>query len=160
MVENPEAVMRAVLSCDSDCASCTIDGVDAFERNCSEVALAALDQIATEPTARRRFIELRNMDSREMVTVSKILYANTVAKHTLVHCVDGERFVTKSLLELEQFGSPFIRVHRQWVVNGDHVGCLGWRGEEASVSLDSGDVIPVSRRQLADVLQALDEGTY
>jgi two-component system, LytTR family, response regulator LytT len=86
---------------------------------------------------------------------------------TYVHCETGRFCVDLSLTAIEtSLGPSWVRVHRNWVVNGEHVKALerGELGNEVvlggAVGAESGNLrIPIARDKLQAVRDRLLEGT-
>ncbi|MEM8962039.1 MAG: LytTR family DNA-binding domain-containing protein [Acidobacteriota bacterium] len=73
---------------------------------------------------------------------------------------DGRRFLTdESLAMLEErlHGHGFLRVHRAALVRLDAVRAVTTKWQKTHVELIDGQTVPVSRRNLAALRQALDE---
>jgi two-component system LytT family response regulator len=83
------------------------------------------------------------------VDTSQILYAESDSNYTNFVLVTGEKYlVSKTLGDVQDMleSRNFLRVHRQYVVNLDHIKRLV-KGEGTYLVLTDGSSIPVSRQQ-------------
>lgn len=77
--------------------------------------------------------------------------------YAAIYAREGRHLIRESLASLEQRldGARFVRVHRSAIVNVDRVRELRNKAGEASLILNSGVDVPVSRRRRARVLSQL-----
>jgi len=86
---------------------------------------------------------------------------------TYVHCQSGRFCVDLSLTAIEgSLGPGWVRVHRNWVINGEHVKALerGELGNEVvlggTVGAEDGNIrVPIARDKLQSVRDRLLDGT-
>lgn len=94
-----------------------------------------------------------------VVRLEDILYCNSDDNYTEVH-VHGERkpfVVCKPLASFDAFLKPrgFVRIHQSHLINRRHIRRY-IRGEGGEVVMSDGTNLPVSRRQKAELLEALE----
>ncbi|UJR84171.1 LytR/AlgR family response regulator transcription factor [Sandaracinus amylolyticus] len=84
------------------------------------------------------------------------------ARLSYVHCARGRLDLDVALTAIEgSLGPPFLRVHRNWLVNGDAVRGMARDSGETSLLVGSPDAplrIPVARDRATMVRDALLEG--
>src|SRR5213594_345381 len=112
---------------------------------------AKLDRL---PAAARRFLSVTERSRVVLVPIEEILYLKAELKYITIRTADREFLLEESLTRLEEeFGSRFIRVHRNCLVAREAI-----RGFERHVSAegdahwevllrDVPEALPVSRRQ-------------
>jgi len=106
------------------------------------------------PAAARRFLSVTERSRVVLVAIEEVIYLKAELKYITIRTADREFLLEESLTRLEEeFGSRFVRVHRNCLVARDAI-----RGFERRVSAD-GDAhwevllrgvtgaLPVSRRQ-------------
>jgi two-component system response regulator AlgR len=122
--------------------------------NVTRTNRAQLAALASEDTGKRTHISARTRRGLELVPVDEIIYFQADQKYVTVRHPGGELLIDDTLKELEdEFGSRFIRVHRNALVSARHVIGLD-RGDDGQYQirlrgLDAG--IDISRRHVADV---------
>jgi len=106
------------------------------------------------PAAARRFLSVTERSRVVLVPVEEIVYLKAELKYITIRTADREFLLEESLTRLEEeFGSRFIRVHRNCLVAREAI-----RGFERRVSADGDahwevllrgvdEALPVSRRQ-------------
>jgi len=100
---------------------------------------------------------IHSKDSIDVVKKENISFLKAESNYCFVCLIDGTRLlVSKTLNDLdEQINSEkFIRVHRSFTVNVDHIRKLD-TSEGLVIILNNNEKIPVSRRKKDDVLDAL-----
>jgi two-component system response regulator AlgR len=115
------------------------------------ITAAKLDEL---PASSRRFLSVTERSRVVLVPVEEIVYLKAELKYITIRTPQREFLLEESLTRLEEeFGSRFVRVHRNCLVSRDAV-----RGFERRVG-DEGDAhwevllkdvqetLPVSRRQ-------------
>ncbi|HZQ63027.1 MAG TPA: LytTR family DNA-binding domain-containing protein [Casimicrobiaceae bacterium] len=110
-----------------------------------------LDQL---PASARRFLSVTERSRVVLVPVEEIIYLKAELKYITIRTAQREHLLEESLTRLEEeFGSRFVRVHRNCLVARDYI-----RGFERRASDDGDahwevllkgidDTLPVSRRQ-------------
>ena len=89
------------------------------------------------------------------VELKEIVYCESDSNYTSIILTSGKRYlVSKTLREVQEFleGRNFLRVHRQYVVNLDHIRMYK-RGEGNSLVMSNEVSIPVGRQQKDRLLQ-------
>jgi two-component system response regulator AlgR len=112
------------------------------------------EKLAQLPASARRFLSVTERSRVVLVPLDEIVYLKAELKYITIRTVQREFLLEESLTRLEQeFGSRFVRVHRNCLVSRDFI-----RGFERRVN-DDGDshwevlltglpeTLPVSRRQ-------------
>lgn len=112
------------------------------------------EKLAMMPASARRFLSVTERSRVVLVPLDEIVYLKAELKYITIRTVQREYLLEESLTRLEQeFGSRFVRVHRNCLVSRDFI-----RGFERRVN-DDGDshwevllnglaeTLPVSRRQ-------------
>jgi two-component system response regulator AlgR len=112
---------------------------------------AKLDRL---PAATRRFLSVTERSRVILVPMDEIVYLKAELKYITIRTADREYLLEESLTRLEEeFGTRFVRVHRNCLVARDAI-----RGFERRVSADGDahwevllrgvpEALPVSRRQ-------------
>lgn len=99
--------------------------------------------------------ELEDGARTVLVTLETLCAAEAVGNYVeLVRCDGGRQVLRTTLSAVEQgLGSAgFLRVHRRWLVSGDHVIAFTSSGNgDWRATLPGGLVVPVSRRQSAAI---------
>ena len=94
-------------------------------------------------------LALPHANGLTFVDTSQILYAESDSNYTNFVLTTGEKYlVSKTLGDVQDMleSRNFLRVHRQYVVNLDHIKRLV-KGEGTYLVLTDGSSIPVSRQQ-------------
>lgn len=112
------------------------------------------ERLSQMPASARRFLSVTERSRVVLVPVDEIIYLKAELKYITIRTAVREYLLEESLTRLEQeFGSRFVRVHRNCLVARDHI-----RGFERRLN-DDGDAhwevllngiaesLPVSRRQ-------------
>ncbi len=112
------------------------------------------EKLAQLPTSARRFLSVTERTRVVLVPLEDIVYLKAELKYITIRTAQREYLLEESLTKLEtEFGSRFVRVHRNCLAARDHI-----RGFERRVN-DDGDAhwevllagvtetLPVSRRQ-------------
>ena len=113
-----------------------------------------IEKLAQLPTSARRFLSVTERSRVVLVPLEDIVYLKAELKYITIRTSQREYLLEESLTRLEsEFGSRFVRVHRNCLVSRDYI-----RGFERRVN-DDGDAhwevllngldetLPVSRRQ-------------
>ena len=115
-----------------------------------------LDWILREREDRFRTIAVRSEWETELILLREIQYIEVLHHTAVLHLSDGARNTRKSLQELEAevCGSgSFLRCHRSFLVNLDHVTAIN-QGEFA---MENGDRVPISAKRMAETKRAFFE---
>jgi two-component system response regulator AlgR len=112
------------------------------------------DKLAQLPALARRFLSVTERSRVVLVPLDEVIYLKAELKYITIRTAQREYLLEESLTKLEsEFGSRFVRVHRNCLVARDHI-----RGFERRMN-DDGDAhwevllsgvqetLPVSRRQ-------------
>ncbi len=110
-------------------------------------------------TAQRRFVAGHAENRTVPVPFEDVLYCETVKKHVEMAVVGGRRYVVRETLHALEKSLPpdlFLRCHRGGIVNLLHVADIRpfFQGTY-TIRLDNGDELPVSRRLVRPLKQAL-----
>ena len=100
------------------------------------------------------YIVAKAEDSEVKIKYSDIMYFETVARKVEIHLSNGKVFaVRKTIKELyeELKDSNFIRIHSGGIVNAKYIDEFS----NYDITLDNGEVLIVSRRQLKEVKTTL-----
>lgn len=112
------------------------------------------ETLAELPTSARRYLSVTERSRVILVPIEEVIYLKAELKYITIRTSKREFLLEESLTKLEQeFGSRFIRVHRNCLVARVHI-----RGFERRVNDDGDahwevllneipDTLPVSRRQ-------------
>lgn len=117
-----------------------------------ELLQAHYSKSGSAPPAR---IALPHANGLTFVETSQILYAESDSNYTNFVLANGEKYlVSKTLGDVQDMleSRNFLRVHRQYIVNLDHIKRLV-RGEGTYLVLNNGTSIPVSRQQKDRLLE-------
>jgi two-component system response regulator AlgR len=115
------------------------------------VSVAKLDEL---PANARRFLSVTERSRVVLVPVEEIVYLKAELKYITIRTAQREYLLEESLTRLEEeFGSRFVRVHRNCLVARDFVRgferCVGDEGDAHWEVVLKGvpETLPVSRRQ-------------
>ena len=104
---------------------------------------------AAAGTSRRTHIAARRREQVRLIPLAEILYFQADQKYTTVRHVHGEDLIEESLRALEEeLGERFVRIHRNTLINADHLQSLERSGDGRYSVLLRGSalLLPVSRR--------------
>jgi DNA-binding LytR/AlgR family response regulator len=102
----------------------------------------------------------RDRDTTHVVRPEDVLFMKADQGYTLVRTAASEYLSDESLGALElQFGQSFVRIHRNALVNVNHVGSLRHVDNETIIVLRDGIQLPVSRRHALGLRERLLYGT-
>lgn len=148
----PAEIVFISVSPDYAVASYDVEALYYLTKPVEEAKLAAaLDRFLTK----RRPASLRFISSQGSFTVAlaDILYFEIYSHRIIIHKVDGENeSCVGTLKELEGRlpANTFVRPHRSYLVNLDHI----YKITRGQIHLSSGDAIPVSRDLYQSVQKA------
>lgn len=118
--------------------------------------MESLVQNLTQSGGANRRIALPVLNGHERVLMSDILYCNSDGNYTVVFLRDGtKRTVSQPILHFEELlAGSFFRIHKEHLVNLDHVTNYT-KGEGGTVQMIDGKEIPVGRRRKQELMEAL-----
>ena len=115
------------------------------------LSAAKLDEL---PAQARRFLSVTERSRVVLVPIDEIVYLKAELKYITIRTAQREFLLEESLTRLEEeFGSRFIRVHRNCLVSRDAIRgferCVGDEGDAHWEVVLNGveETLPVSRRQ-------------
>lgn len=120
------------------------EGGSPAERMAEVREAASLDGFLSE-----RLLEFRD-DRRvsHFVGADGILYAEARGHKCAIHCVEGTFTVNEGIGAVEErLGPGFVRIHRSYLVNPQHLRTLSDRG----ATLDDGETLPVPARRIEEL---------
>lgn len=83
--------------------------------------------------------------------IAKIVYVESMRRKAVVHTTDGLLETYAKLSDLAaQLPPSFVRSHKSYLVNMDHIDCV----ERAAICLSTGTAVPVSRQRSAGTREA------
>lgn len=94
-----------------------------------------------------------------LIKIQDILYCTSEESKTVVVTENGRYFIAESLVALEKklAVKGFVRIHRAFIVNVDHIVELEpWSSSKYNLILKNRDSIPVSRLYMKDVRKIFD----
>ena len=113
-----------------------------------DVALARCKRIIS---AERRAIEVVSGRMTERVLVHDVIYAETFGHRTLLHLRNRTIETTTPLAKIDEAGGrSFLRCHRSFMVNMDHVSRVMGKG----FLMDDGHEVPIRANGAAQVVAA------
>lgn len=113
-----------------------------------DIALARCKRVIN---AERRTIEIVSGRMTERVLVRDVIYAETFGHRTLLHLRNRTIETTTPLSKIEEAGGqPFLRCHRSFMVNMDHVTRVMGKG----FLMDDGHEVPIRTNGAAQVVAA------
>ena len=114
------------------------------------VSKSALEAVANQP---RKHLSVHERGKIHLVPLAEVLYLRAELKYTTVRVAEREYLVEESLTKLEEeFGSAFVRIHRNCLVAREAIAGFERQAEEgesgwAVVIRETGERLSVSRRQ-------------
>ena len=128
-------------------------------KHASRLSAPQLRQLAApeQPLAARQHVAVRVRDELKLIPVSEIRFFRADQKYVTVRHTRGEELIDESLRELEEeFVRDFVRAHRSLLVGLAHVEALERSADGFALRLrGEPEVLPVSRRQLAELRKRL-----
>ncbi|MBL7953167.1 MAG: response regulator transcription factor [Flavobacteriales bacterium] len=115
-------------------------------------AIAALMKDPASPLSRR--VAVPGREGLVLLKHEDIMYLEANDSYTTIHLKDGKRSVSSKhirVFETNLDPKTFFRVHKSFIINLGHLKGFN-RAEGNMAVLDSGALIPVSRRRLPDFL--------
>lgn len=112
---------------------------------------ARYEQLAQKQTDRAQVLNIKIGNKRKIIPVSDILWIASDDYCVKVHTADQSFSMRSSLKQLETtLGHPFVRIHRQAIVNMDAVSEYR-ASDNAAVLIGKKEWVPVSRKNLSRV---------
>jgi two-component system response regulator AlgR len=128
-------------------------------QHASRLSAPQLRQLATpeQPLATRQHVAVRARDELKLIPVKDIRFFRADQKYVTLKHARGEELIDDSLRDLEEeFANDFVRAHRSLLVGIAHVEALERTSDGFALRLKGEpDVLPVSRRQLAELRKRL-----
>jgi two-component system response regulator AlgR len=128
-------------------------------RHASRLRPPQLRQLAPpeQPLAARQHVAVRVRDELKLIAVKDIRLFRADQKYVTVCHAGGEELIDESLRQLaEEFERDFVRAHRSVLVGVAHIEALERTGDGYALRLrGGGDLLPVSRRLLAELRKRL-----
>ncbi len=160
---------RAIRGSDHDCAlvfatTSREHGLLSYELQISDYLLkpfarqdveAALDWILREKEDRFRTLTIRTEWESETIRLRDIQYIEVLHHTAVLHLPDGIRRTRRGLRELEAEleGGSFLRCHRSFLVNLDHVA----NALPGAFEMGNGDRVPISTKRMPEMKKAFFE---
>jgi two-component system LytT family response regulator len=119
-------------------------------------AIAALMNDPASPLSSR--VAVPSRDGLVLLKHEDILYLEASDSYTTVFTRDGKRTISSKhirVFETNLDPKKFFRVHKSYIINLEHLKGFS-RTEGNMAQLDSGALIPVSRRRLPDFLSMIN----
>lgn len=119
-------------------------------------ALEALLNDPGSPLSTR--VAVPSRDGLVLIKHEDILYLEASDSYTTVYTRDGKRTISSKhirVFETNLDAKKFFRVHKSYIINLEHLKGFS-RAEGNMAVLDSGALIPVSRRRLPDFLSMIN----
>lgn len=136
--------------------------VDKYQQNHQKLNEEKFSQLKTQldqPQNSNRLL-IRGIESIEVLNIEDIICCQADSNYSYIYTSDGRKIIaTKTLNNLEQLLDPntFVRIHRSYIVNLEHVTQFS-TADGYIVSLKNGQQYPVSRRKKDEFLDLL--GNY
>lgn len=90
------------------------------------------------------------LTSRNIIPSNEILYLKSDINYTIVHTVDNRKHIsgfTLKLLEKRILNTAFLRINKGLLINSNYINEVTKREKEVFVTLQNGEMLPVSRRK-------------
>jgi len=130
------------------------DDLSAVLASATRTNRAQLAALAQEEGSQRTHISARTRKGIELVPVDEVRYFQADQKYVTMRHPGGELLIDETLQELEtEFGSRFIRVHRNALVSTKYIEGLE-RNEEGQYQIRLRDIptgIDISRRHVSSI---------
>ena len=109
----------------------------------------ALDDICREIRRKTKKILLSCVEGDTRFNVSDIILIETCAHRNDIHAVDKQYHIYETMDSLEEKlrGYGFLRVHRSYLVNMQHIQSIG----SYKISMDNGETVPVPRARYTEI---------
>lgn len=132
-----------------------------FSRNRIGQALDRLLAAGRFRGGRARYLGVWRAHGVGLVELAQVQWIRADGEHSQVQLQCGRSELhDKPLLRLEATLPPsFVRCHRSWIVNLDHVDCLNATvGSRYWMTLRDGSIVPVGRSHVGTLRSQLDAG--
>lgn len=119
---------------------------------------APVSALVREQAVQRGSVIVRDRRHIHVLALAQIEYVQAQDDYVSIHCAGRDYLKTQTLAELElQIGHPrFVRVHRSYLLNVDHLQALERPAKDTLLArLRSGQSVPVSRSGHERLLQLL-----
>ena len=105
----------------------------------------------------RTHFNVHEHGNRYLVPITELLFLQAEQKYVTLHTADKEWLIDESLIHIEQeFGSQFIRVHRNALARIEAISGIGKQSDGFSLLFAPSDKqLPISRRRISAVRKAL-----
>jgi len=126
------------------------------KRITSQSKLEELRHELDQPPSHDRLM-IKSLDNIDILQTEDILYCQADSNYSYIYTSDGRKVVaSKTLNSLEKALNPetFVRIHRSYIVNLQHVTQISTT-DGYDVTLRNGEKYPVSRRKKDDLLNLL-----
>jgi DNA-binding LytR/AlgR family response regulator len=117
-----------------------------------------LEERLREAQGRDRFVALRDGSRVHRVSEAEILFVRAADDYSEAHLADRRAILVTANLAALHASLPdrFLRVHKSYVVNADHVASLAKRpGGGRALAMSDGSEVPVGRAYREAVEKAL-----
>ena len=117
-----------------------------------------LDAITNELSTAKDLFQYETRRDLYLIPLRNILYIQSDLKYVVIHTASGteERLFAKLSQVEDKLNSRFVRVHKSFIVNSDHVTFVDKK--EHTVVLASGEHIPISEAQYEQAMQKFRAG--
>ncbi len=115
--------------------------------------LTQLNELLETPTTSGRLV-IHGHDTIEVVMQNEITYCQADSNYCIIHTTDNRKIIaSKTLTSLESMLSTdnFVRIHRSYIVNMNHIKQVSVV-DGSEVVLKDGTKLPVSRRKKDELL--------
>jgi len=115
--------------------------------------LSQLNELLETPTASERLV-IHGHDTIEVVMQNEITYCQADSNYCVIHTAESRKIiVSKTLTSLESMLNTdnFVRIHRSYIVNMNHIKQVSVV-DGSEVVLKDGTKLPVSRRKKDELL--------
>ena len=105
---------------------------------------------AAQPTLRLYF----GNKNRQDLPITDLLYMQSEANYTWLVWRNGDRVLmprTMKYFEAQLPTGQFVRIHRHYAINTQHINCVEWAPNQLTVRLSNDECLAVARRKLASV---------
>lgn len=113
--------------------------------------------------SRDRHVLLETHGGVARLEIDEVLWGEPAPSGSRLKTINGSVLLRQSLADLESLLTPrgFVRVHRTYLVNSDHIReVIGSASRDGQVRLAGGATLPVSRRRRAALDSALSQSGF
>lgn len=117
-----------------------------------EKLYVCLDKAFEKTPKEEKTILIEEQGEIHRILQKDILYIESFGHNVEINTIDKKYTIRKNIgiMEKELDGNDFVRCHRSYIVGLQHVNRIG----KNELELDSGEIIPVSRRQYVNTNKA------